>query len=58
MNACLLDMFHHSSDDGILAIRHTVDIHFCGVFKKAVEEDGATRSDFCALFHVGADFIF
>ena len=50
-------MLHDSADNRILAVRHTVDIHFGGVLEEPVEQDGSTRCDFGALRHVAANFI-
>ena len=43
MNASLLDVFHDCPNHRVLTVANTIDIHFHGVFEKAIDKYRAHR---------------
>ena len=39
MNACMLYMFHYTTDYYILPVRDGIHIHLYGIFEESVDED-------------------
>jgi len=43
MDAGSLDMFHDAADDGPVAVRNGIHIHFNGILQELVDQHGVSR---------------